>query len=236
MYFFKTPQRIDLFSRCVNKADLSMRKSIRLWKLPRESSHPVRSRSVPATLPCKAKRLYLCACNVRKDCTLALSHAVPQQVNAEGLAVVFWRRWLLSRAHTRTRVVPYMFLSGNPFGNFMIVSRPSARKLRDNNRFRATGSPTTHWTYDIVATLNQRTWRWLNAAKTSYSQWEAVDSSAQWTRYIDPMLGHRLWWFSPGHPIFNWYVWLDITLPRKRKRQYIDCLHEFAQWTMVWLK
>ena len=113
---------------------------------------------------------------------------------------------------------------------------PPANYVITTGSFRATGSSTTHWTYDIVATLNQRTWRWLNAAKTSYVQWEAVDSSAQWTRYIDPMLGHRLWWFSPGHPIFNWYVWLDITLPRKRKRQYIDCLHEFAQWTMVWLK
>ena len=29
----------------------------------------------------------------------------------------------------------------------------------------------THWAHDIVATLNQRHWRWFNLRTTSCAQW-----------------------------------------------------------------
>ena len=35
----------------------------------------------------------------------------------------------------------------------------------------------THWAHDVFATLNQRQWRWFNAAKTSCAQWVGTPPS-----------------------------------------------------------
>ena len=52
-----------------------------------------------------------------------------------------------------------------------MIRRVCADKTKRYSTWKKTQLGPTHWTHDVVATLNQRRWRWFNVATMSCAQW-----------------------------------------------------------------
>ena len=59
----------------------------------------------------------------------------------------------------------------------------------------------SHWGHDVVATLNQRQWRWFNVATTSCPQWVSLAFGQRFTcaGLINKMLN-----FKPKFSVYSW--------------------------------
>ena len=91
------------------------------------------------------------------------------------------------------------------------ITRSYARYIIKIGSDRSVDPLPTHWAHDVVATLNQRQWRWFNVATTCCGQWvePSHESSPSKTRHslnAVSMLVHRLLhWSSIGWmPRVSW--------------------------------
>ena len=51
----------------------------------------------------------------------------------------------------------------------------------------------SHWAHDVVATLNQRRWRWFNVVTTSCGQWDFCICSVITLFLVDFTTSHLFW-------------------------------------------
>ena len=75
-------------------------------------------------------------------------------------------------------------------------------------------SPCSHWAHDVVATLNQRHWRWFNVATTSCPQWVHI-ALCEWENieYTSPCAHYD----NPANTR-HWAAGVVLMLGQRRRR------------------